>query len=417
VTSPLDAVVAGAGLAGLACARRLDEAGRSVLVLEASDGVGGRVRTDRVDGFLLDRGFQVLLTSYPEANRVLDFDALDLGELYAGAFVRYDGAFHRVADPFRRPFDALRSLPSPIVHLRDFRPLARLRGRVRAGTLESILGRRETSALDALRGADLSDEVVERFFRPFLAGVLLDPALGTSSRMLDFALRMFSLGYATLPRAGMAAIPEQLAASLHEGSVRLGARVAAVEQGAVALDSGERIEARAIVVATDGTEAARLLSEVSTPAWRSACCLYFSAPRPPLEGPLVVLDGEGRGPVNQLCVPSEVAPGYAPPGSALVSATVLGLPDYDDEELERRVRDQLAGWFGREAEEWRHLRTYRIEQALPAKTPPALEPKDRAVRLGPGLYVCGDHRETASIQGALASGRRAAQSVLEELAR
>lgn len=412
-----DVVVVGAGLAGLACALRLGEEGLSVTVLEAADAPGGRVRTDRVDGFLLDRGFQVLLTAYPEAERVFDYERLDLRELYPGALVRAQGGFHRVADPFRRPLDALGSLRSPVGTLRDLPRLARLRARARAGSLESLLARRETTTLEALRALELSPGIVERFFRPFLGGVFLDRELTTSSRMLDFVTRMFSLGHAALPAAGIGALPAQLADALSPGTLRTATPVERVEAGAVVTAAGERIEARAVVVAADGAGAAGLLDGVEAPRWRSTTCLYFDVPQPPIEGAILVLDGDGEGPVNNLCVPSSVAPGYAPAGRALVSASVIGSPVLPDVELEAAVRRQLRGWFGAAVEGWRHLRTYRIEHALPVREPPSLEPRDRVVRLGPGLYVCGDHRETASIQGALASGRRAARTVLEELAR
>lgn len=412
-----DAVVVGAGLAGLACALRLEEAGLSTVVLEASDAVGGRVRTDAVDGFLLDRGFQVLLTAYPEAQRVFDYERLDLRELYPGALVRAQGGFHRVADPFRRPLDALGSIRSPVGALRDLPRLARLRARARAGSLEGLFARRETTTLEALRALELSPRIVERFFRPFLGGVFLDRELSTSSRMLDFVTRMFSLGYAALPAAGMGALPAQLADALPPGTLRTATPVERVEAGAVVTADGERIDVRAVVVAADGAGAAGLLAGVEAPRWRSTACLYFDAPEPPVEGAILVLDGDGEGPVNNLCVPSSVAPGYAPAGRALVSASVIGSPVLPDAELGAAVRRQLRGWFGAAVEDWRHLRTYRIEHALPVREPPSLEPRDRVVRLGSGLYVCGDHRETASIQGALASGRRAARAVAEELAR
>jgi phytoene dehydrogenase-like protein len=368
-----------------------------------------------VDGFVLDRGFQVLLTSYPDVQRLLDMGELAAGELYPGAFVWADGRMHRVADPFRRPFDAFESVRAPVGRLRDYVPLAKLRGRARSGTIEGALGRRETSTLVALRAAGLSERLIDRFFRPFLAGVFLDPALETSSRMLDFVVRMFSLGEAVLPAGGMGAIPAQAAALLPSSTIRLGAAVARVSEDGVELDSGERVASRIVVVATDGSAAARLLPDISEPVWRSVTCLYFAAPVSPVDGPLLVLDGDASGPVNHLAVPSEASPSYAPEGQALVSASVLGVPAEGDEELEGRVRAQLTAWFGDEVDGWRHLRTYRIERALPALTPPALEPKDRRVRLGRGLFVCGDHRETASIQGALASGRRAAHAALEEL--
>jgi phytoene dehydrogenase-like protein len=357
----------------------------------------------------------VLLTSYPDAQRLLDFEQLELGELYPGALVWADGKLHLLADPFRRPLDAFRSARAPVGRLRDYVPLARLRGRARAGTLAAVLSRRETSTLAALRTAGLSERLIQRFFRPFFGGVFLDPALETSSRMLEFAVRMFSLGEVVLPGGGMGAIPAQLADSLPEGTVRLGATVRHVDARGAELESGERIDARGVVVATDGTSAARLLPELPEPSWSAVTCLYFEAPVSPVEGPLLVLDGEGTGPINNACVVSDVSPSYAPAGSTLVSASVLGLPSESDTELETCVRSQLATWFGVQVEDWRHLRTYRIERALPALRPPALEPKDRRVRLGPGLYVCGDHLETASIQGALASGRRAAQAVLHDL--
>jgi phytoene dehydrogenase-like protein len=412
----IDVAVVGAGLAGLTCARRLHEGGAAPVVLEASDGIGGRVRTDRVDGFLLDRGFQTLLTAYPEAQRLLDLEALEPGEFYPGALIRAAGRFHRVADPFRRPRDALTAFLSPVCRLRDYPRLARLRGRARAGTVEGLFARRETTALDVLQRLELSPELVDCFFRPFLGGVFLDRELGTSSRMLDFVIRMFSLGSAVLPANGMGSIPEQLAAGLPRDTIRTNAPVAAVEEGAVVLATGGRVEATAVVVAADGTQAARLVG-VPEPGWRGVTCLYFDADAPPVEGPILALDGDGDGPVNNLCVPSQVVSSYAPAGRALVSASVLGDRPESDAELESAVRTQLEGWFGPAVRRWRHLRTYRIGRALPVRTPPSFEPADRAVRLRPGLYVCGDHRETPSIQGAMASGRRAAQAVLEELSR
>lgn len=409
--------IVGGGLAGLACARRLAQEGVTFVVLEAAEEIGGRVRTEQVDGFLLDRGFQALLTGYPDAERLLDYDALELGELYPGALVRIGGRFHRVADPFRRPRDAAAAFFSPVATMRDYPRLARLRGRARTGTVESLFARREMTALELLRQLELSSQLIERFFRPFLGAVFLERRLTTSSRMVDFAIRMFSLGATALPAGGMGAIPRQLADDLPEGSVRTKVSVETIDEAGVVLSSGERIETDAVVVATDGSEAARLGSGFAEPSWRSVTCLYFAAEEPPLSEPILVLGGDADGPVNHLCVPSNVAPSYAPEGAALVSASVLGTPALRDEELEMAVREQLSGWLGRSVAGWRHLRTYRIERALPALEPPCLEPIDRAVRLRHGLYICGDHRETASIEGALASGRRAGQAVAEELGR
>jgi phytoene dehydrogenase-like protein len=409
--------VVGAGLAGLRCARRLHTHGVAATVLEAADGVGGRVRTDRVEDFLLDRGFQVLLTAYPEAADALDYGRLELHPFYPGAVVRTGGRFVTVADPFRRRWDGLRTVLAPVGGLGDKLKVASLRRQVVAGSLEELFARPETTTREALAAHGLSDTIVDRFFRPLFGGILLDRELGTSSRMFEFVYRMLTLGDVALPARGMGAIADQLADGLPPDQVRLGRRVTAVDDRGLLLADGEQLPARAVVVATDGPTASELLGgEPPAPGPVAARCLYFAADTAPVDEPVIVLDGDGEGPVNNLCVPSSVASGYAPPGAALVSAAVLdrpGLPKGPD--LEAAVLGQLADWFGSGVVAWRHLKTYHIPHAQPAQPPGALDPPERPVRLRPGLYVCGDHRDNASINGALASGRRTADAVLEDL--
>jgi len=412
VSAGPDVVVVGAGLAGLACALHLHDAGARVRVLEASDGVGGRVRTDVVDGFRLDRGFQVLLTAYPECRRVLDYPALDLRPFLPGALVRRSGRFHELSDPWRRPGRAWRSLTAGVGTLADRLRIARFRGRVRRGTIEDLFRRPETSAAERVRREGFSRGMVEAFFHPFFGGILLDRSLSASSRMLEFVFRMMAEGDVALPAAGMQAIPEQVAARLPEGTVRLGARVAVAAPREVKLDSGETVPADAVVVATEGPEAARLTG-LPAPGSLPVTCLYFAADKAPIEEPLIVLDGDGTGPVNNLCFPSQVAPGYAPAGATLVSASVVGgaASDAGHQALERAARAQMEGWFGAAVRGWRHLRTGHVRHAQPEQRPGALEPVERPVRLENGLFVCGDHRDTASLHGALLSGHRAAEAV------
>ena len=404
-----DVVIVGAGVAGLACAVALAEAGATVSVLEASDAAGGRVRTDRVDGFLLDRGFQILPSAYPEAQLQLDYRALDLRAFYPGALVRFGGRFERLADPFARPLDALRSVRSPIGSIGDKLHLLALRRHVRAGSIEEIFQRPQMTTAVRLRTAGLSTAMIERFFRPFLSGVFLERELETASDSFEFVWRMFSAGEAVVPAHGMEEIPRQLAARLPAGSLRTGARATAVDSGSATLESGERIEAGAVVLAVDGAAAAALTDEIERPATRDAHCLYFAADRSPLSEPILVLNGEGRGPITTLCVPSDVAPAYAPGGSALVSVSVVGAGGGD---LTGAVSEQLVEWYGEPARAWRHLRSYRIPEALPARLPGAPAPSTQPARLASGLFVCGDYREHPSLNGALASGRRTAAAVL-----
>ena len=413
-TSPPAVVVVGAGLAGLSCALELGAAGIWPLVLEASDAVGGRVRTDEVDGFLLDRGFQVLLTAYPEARRLLDYQTLELRAFYPGALIRSGGRFRRLADPWRRPLDGIGGVLSGAVSPVDALRIARLRGRVRCGSLEERRARPERPTRDRLAAEGFSPAIVDRFFRPFFGGVFLDPVLATSDRQLEFVFRMFSEGDIAVPARGMGEIPRQLAARLPAGSWRLGARVEAIEGLAVVVAGGERIEADAVVVAADATDARRMLPLPGSPRWRGVACLYFAADRPPIAGPMLVLNGEGSGPVNNLCVMSELSPACAPAGRSLVSVTVLGSEGRSD--LEGAVRAQLRGWFGAAVDSWRLLRSYRIERALLDQSPPTPETGTGPLRLGNRRYICGDHRADASINGAMASGRAAATAVLEGLA-
>lgn len=400
-----DVLVVGGGLAGLCAARTLQAAGRTFTILEAADAVGGRIRTDAVSGFRLDRGFQVLLDAYPEAATVLDYATLDLKAFVPGALVRFDGRFHDVSDPWRRPMAAVGSLGNPIGTLTDKLKVANIRQRSLQGTVEDRFRSPETTTMNALRQAGLSDVIINRFFRPFLGGIFLEPELVTSSRMFEFVFRMFSTGNAVVPALGMEEIPKQIAAGLPASSIRLNARAIEVTPGHVRLDNGETLRARSIIVATEGPAAARLLGEPPV-SGQSVTCMYFSAPEAPIALPMLVLNGDGIGPINNMCVPSAVSPAYAPNGQSLISVTSL------TDTNETAVLDQAESWFGSQVTAWRHLRTYRIAYALPRQAAPALAVPERDVRRGPGLYVCGDHMDNASINGAMVSGRRAAQAVI-----
>jgi phytoene dehydrogenase-like protein len=290
--------------------------------------------------------------------------------------------------------------------------IASFRKHTTRGELNDVYNRSEQTTIALLRARGFSDVVIERFFRPFLGGVFLDHELQTSSRMCEFVFRMFALGNAAVPEKGMGQIPQQLAAPLPPGVVRTESPVEIIDGQDVILSSGERLHARTVIIATDAPTARRLLGDPYPADGRSVTCLYFAADEPPIKEPILVLNGDGEGPINNLCVPSQVSPAYAPPGQSLVSVTVLG-PHADLDALRQSVRTQLRSWFGPAVKTWRDLTTYHIGYALPAQAPPALEPVAKPTNVRDGVFVCGDHCDTASINGAMASGRRAAEAVRE----
>jgi phytoene dehydrogenase-like protein len=418
-----DAIVIGAGLAGLACARELVRAGRQVLVVEAADRVGGRVATDTVDGFRIDRGFQVYLDAYPEGRRQLDLAALGLGCFEPGALVAEGGRLRGVSDPWRRPLAAVGSILSGSVSIADGLRTARLRSEcvraVRNGTADpgGVRPGAERSTRQELIARGFSEDFIRRFFEPFFGGVFLERSLDTSAAVFQFTFAMFALGRACLPRGGMDSIPKQLAADLPGGTILLDTAAKRVQPGLVVLADGREFAARHVVVATEGSAAAALLPEEHRGAgasrgWKATRMAAFAATRSPLSSPTVVVSAEDGGPIDNVTVPSDVAGGYAPPGAAVVYVSIRQDWQEGDGDLHDAVRRQAAGWFGQSAHAWRHLKTVRVDHALPDESPAARKSRRGSSRLAPGLFICGDHCTTASINGALASGRACAEAVL-----
>ncbi|MEM1013151.1 MAG: NAD(P)/FAD-dependent oxidoreductase [Planctomycetota bacterium] len=422
---PRPVVIVGAGLAGLTCAKVLDESGLTVRVLDAADEVGGRVRTDvHPEGFLLDRGFQVFLDSYPEATRHLDYGRLDLKPFEPGAFTRMASTelLHSLVDPFRRPHRAVGVALSPATTVKDKLLIARLRLGLARKDVESLLQEGEPmSTLQFLRDYGFSERILGTFFRPFFGGVFLDRSLSTSAKLFRWLFRLFANGNACLPAAGMQAIPRQLADSLPADSLKLGTTVRSVGNTSVTCTEGVEHEAAAVVVAVEAPAAKSLLGD-TLPAdfndrtFRRTSTLYFAGTRELLPEPMLVLSGTDPHlqSINTIAPLSLAAPSYAPKGQSLLSANVV--PDDDTptgEDLLEAVRKALAHFFGDDAAaELRHLATYDIEHALPSQPAPVMAEPHKKSRLSSGVYLAGDHRDTASINGAMLSGRRAAEAVL-----
>ena len=400
-------LVVGAGLAGLTAAKVLSQSGREVLLLEKSDGVGGRVRTDQYKDFLLDRGFQVLLTAYPELPKHLNLSLLELHSFESGATIFSDGHFSKVGDPFRNVSSIMSTAFTKTIGMQDKIKLLKLRN--------SLIGRKkiyfqqkdDKRILETFEELGFTSKAINSFFKPLVGGIQLDPSLSGSTRLCFLVLKMLFIGDAAIPSRGMGAISEQLSKQINESSIRLTSTVDKVEGKKVILESGESFLPSNLIIATEGPATAKLLGQES-PLSRSVSCIYFSAPQAPSSSKAILLNGEKNGPALNVAIMSNISPSYSKNGKALIA---VAIPDTIKTDSMENILIQMRKWFGDSVDSWEHIKTYSIEHGQPDLRPG--DPFRKSIKNSEGVYICGDHRDTPSIQGALVSGRRTAEICLK----
>lgn len=420
-------VIIGAGLAGLTCARELVREGQRVLVLEASEQVGGRVRTDiHEDGYRLDRGFQVLFTAYPAAKRHLNFVNLKQRLFEPGALLVRDGRLHALADPLREPSRILSDALNPLLSATDKLRVMLLRAQLGGlSAAEIFAGKglpegKDESTEAYLRRLRFSETgFIAHFARPFFGGIFLDRSLSTSARMFQFTFKMLATGDIVLPAEGMQRIPEMLATALPAGSIRFRARVndILIEEGrvrGVRLANGETINAEQVVVATDSLSAARLTGQQLPTEARGSVCIYFAGKEQLYKQRKILLNTDPEAYVNHAALLSNIAPTYAPPHRHLLSATVLNPDTQDDELLAQRALNEIAGWFpGRDLTSWQMLGVYRVPFAQLVQEAGLFDRLPRNTTDTRGLFLAGEYTTSSSIHGAMHSGEHAARALLK----
>lgn len=400
--------IIGAGIAGLTCAKYLKDKGVEALILEASDAVGGRVRTDVVNGFRLDRGFQVFLTSYPEAEKLLDYEALRLKKIPSGARIRSENEFFTMPNPLKNILSAPQALFSPVGSLIDKARVLQLNFATQ--NCPEPDSRSDETTISFLKNFGFSETMLDRFFIPFFRGVFLEKNLQTSSSLFKFLYSQFSQGDVVIPQDGMQAIPEQIKAHLSTEQIRLNTKVKMIDGKKIFLEDGEIIEADKIVLATDASTAERLLGEDPKTQFNGTTCFYFESDSPlDLNGePFLIVNSTKNELIDHVLPVSDIIPSFAPKGKTLISVSVVG----NKAVTEQEIRSELSDWFGPN-KDWNHLKTYTIPEALPQFVGDS--PAEYNLQISETLYRCGDYTAYPSLNAAMRSGRLVAEMITSGL--
>lgn len=408
-----DVIIIGAGLSGLAASIHLQNEGRKVFIIEASDRPGGRIKTDLHQGFRLDRGFQVLLTAYPEAQKILDYEALNLQKMLPGAHVLFDGGSFEVSDPFRRPSALFSTLFAPVGSLKDKLLTFMLKKNLQKLSIDEIFNQPERTSIEKIKEYGFSSKMINRFYAPFMSGIYLENKLQTSSRIFDFVMKMFSEGDAAIPALGMEEIPKQMASKLPEDCFLFNQKVVDIIDNKVYTEDGKSYEASQILIATNANELSQRFFPKQNNEKQQVTNVYFEAPEAPIKKAIVVLNAsENRKWVTNLTVISNVSADYAPAGKVLISVSCNGILDVEDEKIAENMKNELLSWFGETVLNWKMLKTYKIQYALPNQDSVSNVLNTSDIQVKESLFICGDHLLNGSINAALKTGRIAAETMM-----
>lgn len=404
-------IIIGAGISGLTAAIELEKNGTSPMIYEATDNIGGRVKTDYIEGFQLDHGFQVLLTAYPEARKYLDYDALELKTFSPGALI-YDGnKTFALSDPLRQPSTLFTMISSPVGSLGDKVKMWSLSRMLKKKSLEEIFREKEVSTLQYLMDYGFTEKIINHFFKPFFSGIYLEDKLATSSRMFEFVFKMFSEGNAAVPAKGMQEIPNQLFAQLKNTKIHFNKKVSRIEGQTIAFINGDMVEAEKIIIAADPY---RILPGLSsqTQDYHSVVNLYFSVNQSVIQKPLIGLVSKKGALINNFNYMTDVSKDYAPAGKCLLSVSVVKDTQLKDEALIDKVKEEFAQLSGQDQGEMQFLNMYRIKRALPVLDDIQTDIQPTATRIQSKVFLAGDYLLNGSLNAAMVSGRAAAMAAL-----
>jgi protoporphyrinogen oxidase len=413
LNTEMDIFIIGAGISGLIAAYELEKAGFNPIILESGNAVGGRVRSDYQDGFIFDRGFQVLLTAYPEAQRYLDYDALHLKKFDPGAIILRPGNLFTIHDPLRSPLKIVSMAFSSVGTFMDKIRIFKLTQSLKSKTEDEIFNEPNKTTLEFLRDYGFSERIIENFFMPFFRGIFLENELETSSRMFNFVFKMFSIGHAAVPQKGMQAISDQLKGKLVKTSIRLNTAVEKIEGNVIELSSGERINADKIIIATRPD---RFLSQMEgqfKPS-RKVVNLYFSLEKSFFASPMIGLVTDKQFLVNNLVFMTDVSKSYAKSDRALLSVSITK-PIPVDNKLIEMVKIELEALTHIKSGHFKLEKKYEIKDALPQVEDMKSSISATQTKIYDNVFLSGDYLLNGSINAAMTAGRKAAEAVILSL--
>lgn len=407
----LKIAIVGAGVSGLIAAKVLESQGYEPTVYEASDSVGGRVKTNVVNGYQLDHGFQVLLDAYPLAAKYLDYATLELGKFLPGAALFKNGKRVTLGDPLRNFSLLIPTLSSGIGTFGDKWKIFKLNKELKQKSIDAIFGEPETTTLDYLKSKGFSNDIIADFFRPFFSGIFLEPDLSTSSRMFQFVYKMFGTGNAVLPKSGIAAIPKQLAAGLTKTKFVFHSPVASVTDGTVVFTDGKEETVDYTIIATEASQLVPNLRNQET-SWKTCDTLYFTTKEKTIDKPLIGLVTDAEALVNNIFYHSSLPMEHLG-AENLLSVTIVKKHGLSETELVKRVQSELNSICAISGTTF--LKRYHIKKALPDLTNIQYTMDPTETRLTAKTFLAGDQLLNGSLNAAMLSGELAANAVLQTI--
>ncbi|MCC6722111.1 MAG: FAD-dependent oxidoreductase [Bacteroidia bacterium] len=410
-------IIVGAGIAGLSTGVFLKKTGKfDVLFIEANDRVGGRIKTEKINGYLLDYGFHIFFTANPIAAELLDIEKLDLRYFKSGALIMKNHSYQKFYDPFKHPKYFFKSLFSKIGNLNDKINIVKRRFELTNMSYEKVFDKYEVKTSSILKKRRFSSKIIKNLFNPIFSHFFMENELSTSRRMFEFYLKMLADGNMAIPAKGIEEITKQLFSNFDKSEFMFNTKAVNIEEDRILLENGESLKADAFVIATDynGLYSKIIKSHIENKQ-RSITCFYFSANKSPFKEKLICFNANENKIVSSVAVLSNISQNYAPIGKSLIVATIIDKTNEDENELELKIKDEVSNVFGSQVYDWEKIKCYKIYNAISNQDYVLGKRRENEINPKENIFFCGDHLLNGTIYGAMKSAKNISEMILKNL--